>query len=159
MSLLDLPTAKSHLRVDDDYPDEQVEPYLLAAELSAQEFLNRRVFASAAAMAAAVAAVPAALEAAVAARDAALEAAEDIEDAGQACEARAYACHVYSQALEAARETRYGVVVDDLIKAAMLLILGHLFDNRKDVQTGISVAELPMGSRVLLQPYRIGLGV
>ena len=159
MSLLDLPTAKQHLRLDDDFPDEQVEPYLVAAELAAAHFLNRRVFADQSAMDAAVAAVPGALAAATAARAAALEAANLIEDGLEQREAQAFAEYVYNQALIAARETRYGVVLDDLIKTSMLLILGHVFENRQDVQAGVSAVELPMGSKYLLQPYRIGLGV
>lgn len=159
MSLLDLPMVKSHLRLDDDYPDEQVEPYMLAAELSAQQFLNRRVFATQSAMATAVAAVPAALSAATAAHTAAIEAANEIEDAVERCAAIAYADEVYRAAHEAAQETRYGIVINDLIKAGMLLILGHLYENRQDVQAGVSAVQIPMGSHFMLQPYRIGLGV
>ncbi len=51
------------------------------------------------------------------------------------------------------------VVADDLIRAAVLLITGHLYANREDVVTGVSAAELPMNSLYLLQPYRRQLGV
>lgn len=50
------------------------------------------------------------------------------------------------------------MVVNDSIRAAILLILGHLYANREDV--GLQQAyELPMGARSLLWPYRVGLGV
>lgn len=41
------------------------------------------------------------------------------------------------------------------IKAALLLILGTLFDNEADVVVGRSVASLPMTAEKLLQPWRI----
>ena len=50
------------------------------------------------------------------------------------------------------------MVVNDLVRSAMLLILGHLYSNREDVTSGTAV-ELPMGSRSLLVPYRQGMGV
>jgi hypothetical protein len=42
--------------------------------------------------------------------------------------------------------------------AAILLILGHLYENREDSVVGASAVELPMGSRALLRPYRTGMG-
>jgi predicted HD phosphohydrolase len=53
------------------------------------------------------------------------------------------------------------MVVNDLIKAAVLLIAGHLYRNREDVISGQTAAavQLPLGSRALLQPYRVGMGV
>lgn len=50
------------------------------------------------------------------------------------------------------------MVCNDLVRAAMLLILGHLWANREDITTGAPI-ELPNGSRWLLAPYRKGLGV
>ena len=40
------------------------------------------------------------------------------------------------------------------IKQAMLMIIGHLYENRQDVITGTQVNEIPMSSEYLLQPYR-----
>jgi Phage gp6-like head-tail connector protein len=51
------------------------------------------------------------------------------------------------------------IVINASIKAACLLIVGHLFANREDVATGVSAAEIPMGSRSLLMPYRVKMGV
>jgi uncharacterized phiE125 gp8 family phage protein len=48
------------------------------------------------------------------------------------------------------------------IKAAMLLIIGNLYENRQqDVlgNTRISFNSLPLGVYSLLQPYRLGLGL
>ncbi|WP_156374647.1 head-tail connector protein [Pseudorhodoferax sp. Leaf274] len=42
---------------------------------------------------------------------------------------------------------------------AMLLTLGHLYDNREEVVTGTTATQLPEGAKALLWPYRRGLGV
>lgn len=41
------------------------------------------------------------------------------------------------------------------IRAAILLILGTLFDNEADVVVGRSVAQLPLTAERLLQPWRV----
>ncbi len=53
------------------------------------------------------------------------------------------------------------MVVNDAIKAAILLTLGHLWRNREDVVAGATAAavQLPLGARTLLFPHRTGLGV
>lgn len=51
------------------------------------------------------------------------------------------------------------MVANDLIRAACLLIVGHLYANRENVVVGASVAQLPMGALELVTPYRIGWGV
>ena len=51
------------------------------------------------------------------------------------------------------------MVCNKQIKAACLLILGHLYTNREDVVTGTIATELPQGSKALLSPHRIGWGV
>jgi hypothetical protein len=53
------------------------------------------------------------------------------------------------------------IVINDAVRAAILLILGKLHAYREDVVVGTasSVMELPAGSKQLLFPYRTGLGV
>lgn len=51
------------------------------------------------------------------------------------------------------------MVCNKPIKAACLLILGHLYANREDVVIGTIATELPKGSVALLTPHRIGWGV
>jgi hypothetical protein len=51
------------------------------------------------------------------------------------------------------------IVVTKSITAACLLILGNLYANREDVVVGVSVSDLPQGSRSLLSPYRVDMGV
>lgn len=52
------------------------------------------------------------------------------------------------------------ILVNDSIKAAVLLMLGHLYRTREDVQgSDGATVQVPMGAHSLLWPYRIGLGV
>jgi hypothetical protein len=159
MSLIDLPTAKAHLRVASDYPDVQVAGPLGAAEMMAAKFLNRNIYADQTALNAAIAAVPAALIAAGVAYEAAMTAAEAIDDAIAQDAAEEYASYVYAEAQDSARRTRAGIVIDDMIRAGALLILGHLFANREDTVVGVTVASLPQGSRAVLAPYRVSMGI
>lgn len=50
----------------------------------------------------------------------------------------------------------YGDEADDIpadIRVAILLLIGHLYENREDVITGTTATELPIASRDLLMPY------
>lgn len=158
MSLITLAAAKAHLRLESDYPDAQVQGKLDAAESAAAQFLNRRVYADAGALSAAIGAVPAALVAAGTAYQAALTAADEIEDCIAQRAAKGYAARAYRDAQTVACETYAGIVINPQIEAAMLLTLGHLFENRQDVQQG-TLQELPIGATHLLFPFRVGLGV
>lgn len=51
------------------------------------------------------------------------------------------------------------MLVNDAIRAGVLLTLGHLYRNRENVITGTIVSELSQGASSLLWPHRIGLGV
>lgn len=52
------------------------------------------------------------------------------------------------------------ILVNDSIKAAILLMLGHLYRTREEVQgSDGATIQVPMGAHSLLWPYRIGLGV
>ncbi|MDY7565789.1 head-tail connector protein [Pseudomonas sp. RTC3] len=51
------------------------------------------------------------------------------------------------------------ILINPSVRAACLLILGSLFESREDVIVGATSSQLPMGSRSLLTPYRIGWGV
>lgn len=53
----------------------------------------------------------------------------------------------------------FPLLVNDAIRAAILLTLGHLYANREDVIVGLSAAEMPRGARDLLRPHRIMPGV
>lgn len=52
----------------------------------------------------------------------------------------------------------YGAAADvpQVFKQAILLLVGHLYENREDViATGVTAAAVPMGAKTLLWPYRV----
>lgn len=109
MTLISPELAKKQAKVDGNHQDDLILIYTNAAESSAIEFLNRRVFAT-----------QAELDAAVAANSAGA----------------------------------YPMVINDQIKAAILLTLTFLEKNRGD-------ADEPMPSAAinLLQPFRKNMGI
>ena len=153
--LLDLPTAKLHLRVIGTDEDTLIAVYIAAAELSAVSTIERKVYADAPALAAAIAAAPATLAAALVAYDAAVAAANLLTEPDLTCEALRVAEADYFKAKITFRQTNDGIVVNDSIRSAVLLIVGHLYNSREDVVVGVSVTKLPNGAEWLLQPYRV----
>lgn len=61
-------------------------------------------------------------------------------------------------AVDADTAGEHPMVANDLIRAAILTLLGHLYENRESVVVGAPVAEMPMSTTFLLQPYRKGMG-
>lgn len=57
-------------------------------------------------------------------------------------------------AVEAGTAGELPMVATYSVKAAMLLICGHLFANREDVVVGVQSYPMPNGSRDLLRPHR-----
>jgi hypothetical protein len=157
--LLTLTTAKAHLRVTHDSEDAIITLYLLAAEQTAVSHLDRKVYSGRAALAAAVAAAPDAFAAAVQAYDAAFDAAGMLTTDEEAKEFLRVAELTFSRAQIEARQIHDGILMNEAIAAAVLLTLGTLFAAREDVVIGLSVAQLPNGASMLLQPYRAGLGI
>jgi len=152
MSIINIDVAREHLRLELDYPAQQVQMYLDAAEDAAMRFLNRRIFADQAAKDAAVASID--LVAAKQALDDAIEAAKALTDPAAKQAAMEYARYAYRQALSEADETFRGVLMNPQIQAGILLIAAHLFERRGDAQ-----AAIPEAAYMLLHPYREGLGV
>lgn len=159
MSLIDLAKARAHVRVPPTYPDSQITPYLNGAVKAATQFLNRNVYATAEDLATATAAAPAAMAAAAAAYTSAVAAANAVADEAVRNELRSAASIVYREALDAARMALLGIVLEDDIETGILLLFGHLFENREENVTGTIVAELKIGTKRLLWPYRVDVGV
>ncbi|AOV02758.1 head-tail connector protein [Delftia tsuruhatensis] len=159
MTIISIEEARHHLRVEPDYPAEQVLPYLEGAESLAQRYLNRRVYADQAELDAARQSMVAALQTAAEARDDALEAARQVAD----CVAREMltrqARSIYADAVAEQRRVARGMVIEPHVRNGILLILGHLDENRETVARGISVAELPMGAIYFLRPSRVDWGI
>lgn len=49
-------------------------------------------------------------------------------------------------------------VINDAIRLGMLMLLGHLYENRESVVIGAATSEVPLSAQVLLHPYRKKLG-
>ena len=113
--LITLDQAREHLRAQGGDDDADLQLKINAAQLLAQEYVGRQIYATQADLDAAVL-------------------------AGTAGSTRPMVC-------------------TDLVRAAMMLTLGHLYANREDVVTGTISTALDMGSRALLAPYRQGMGV
>ena len=155
MSFVTLAEAKIHLRVDGTDEDALIGLYINAAEQAAIKAMDRGVYADDTALNAAKTAAPAALTAATDAYTAAVTAADAMTDATEQAAALQVAETAYMRALVAYRQAFDGIVVNDQIKAAVLLTVGHLYANREDVVVGASVAALPNGADYLLQPYKV----
>ena len=155
MSFVTLAEAKTHLRVDGTDEDALIGLYINAAEQAAIKAMDRGVYADGTALQTAMTAAPAALTAATAAKESAIVAAEAMTDADEKAVALQVAEAAYLRALVAYRQVFDGIVVNDQIKAAVLLTVGHLYANREDVVIGASVAALPNGADYLLQPYKV----
>lgn len=155
MSFVTLAEAKIHMRVDGTDEDALIGIYINAAELAAIKALDRGVYADNTALQAAMTAAPAALSAATSAKEAAVAAAEALDDDTEKAAALQVAETAYMRALVAYRQAFDGIVVNDSIKAAVLLTVGHLYANREDVVVGASVVALPHGADCLLQPFKV----
>lgn len=155
MSLVSLADAKIHLRADGTDEDALITAQIAAAEKTVVNMLDRGVYADGTALQAAMTAAPGLLTAATAAYAAAVAAANAMADPVEQASALSVAASTYLRAQVAYRQAFDGIVVDETIKTAVLLIVGHLFANREDVVTGVSTAALPHGAEWLLQPYKV----
>jgi len=155
MSFVTLAEAKLHLRVDGTDEDALIGLYINAAEQSAVSLLDRGVYVDGTALGVARAAAPGELDAAIAACETAVTAAELLSDADAQDAAIQTAENNLLRANVAYRQTMDGMVVNEAIRAAVLLIVGSLYAQREDVVVGVSVAQLPNGAEWLLQPYKV----
>jgi hypothetical protein len=155
MSFVTLAEAKIHLRVDGTDEDALIGIYINAAEQAAVKAMDRGVYADNTALQAAMTAAPGVLTTATATYTAAVAAAEAMSDATEQAAALQVAETAYMRAQVAYRQVFDGIVVNDQIKAAVLLTVGHLYANREDVVVGASVSALPHGADCLLQPYKV----
>lgn len=148
MSFLTLSQVKTHLRIDGSDSDSDLMQKIAAAELAAINHLQCNVYTDQAELDAAIAAVPVALSAAKAAYVIAEAEAAAIEDVDLSLIEQAHAMDVYMRAVYSANRTRNGIVINDLVIAAMLLTVGWLSEHREDDE------KIPKAARSLLNNYR-----
>lgn len=156
MSIVTPSDAREQCREDPDVPDDVFQPFIDAAEASVAAYLNRAIFADAAAFTAAQDAVPAAIGSANAAYGLAVEGAVAIADPEQRQAVIDLAKARLDEAKIAGHRTIYGMVANGAVIGAIKLTIGHLYANREDVVVGSSTAavQLPFGVAELLRPYR-----
>lgn len=159
MTFVTLDQAKDHLRVTESDEDDDITLKLEAAEGHAIKHLNRHVYANQTALDAAKAAAPGILSTASAAYETAVTAAKSIENCIERNMALLAAEESYAAVQVDVLRTYRGIVINDEIKAAVLLTVGHLYANREDVVTGVTVTELPTGAKSLLREHRISPGL
>ena len=153
--IVTLPEARLHLRADGTDEDALIGVYIAAAEKSAIALLDRGVYADGTALGVARASAPAELDTAIAAYESAIAAAEALADETAKAASIQTAGNGLLRAKVAHRQAMDGMVVNEAIKAAVLLIVGSLYAQREDVVVGVSVAQLPNGAEWLLAPYRV----
>lgn len=158
MTFVTLEQAKSHLRVEGADQDDDITQKLEAAEGRAIEYLNRHVYADQDALDAAKAAAPATLTVATNAYQAAISAANAMENCVERKIATLAADEAYVEAQTYAKRTYRGIVINAQIKAAILLTLGYLYENREEATAVVAVTALPIDAKDLLRPHRVTPG-
>ena len=147
MSIIPIDVAMQHVYAD-EADQAQVERKLSAAIESAEQYIGRRIYATAddpsAARVSAATKLPEVVQVAI---DPMLD---------------EYTTQMMREVNE---EAKYeltmqlrGIVVNDALETGILLILGDLYANRENT-TDKAANELPMGAKFHLQPFRRMLGV
>lgn len=152
-TLVDLATAKAHLRVTYASEDALIDMLLGAAEGKVQSFLGRRVYPTEDDAVAAREAAPGLVQAAATAYEAAMAAAALLEPSDERTLAEDDALAVYRSALDAAQADRRAMALTNEVRTAVLLTLAHLFAERGD-GGGTAAVGMPQAAREFLWPAR-----
>lgn len=153
MELITIYQARAQARLEPDYPDDQLQPYIDGAEKAAAAYLNRKIYSSLYNQAVARSEYPSKVAAAKQNFDLEVQQASEGPD-DEKEPAINLAKIKYKEALAVAEDAITGILVNESIIAAILLIFGHLFANRESVVIGQTAVEVPQGAKDLLRPYR-----
>ena len=134
MPFLTLAQAKAHLRIDDADGDADLTLKIGAAERAAVEYLQCNVYADQLSLDAAIAAVPAMLSAAKAAYIIADAEADELTDYDLVLDGKAHAMSLYMRAVYAATRTRQGVVINETIQHAVILMTEFYVERREECE-------------------------
>ena len=146
---LDINLVRQHLKADDeDIEEALIEQYMASAVSVCESYCNRKFYEDADALAADRTAALADMATAKETRDTDLEATDD-------CDVQNVINNTWISARAACLARTNGIVVDDTIKAAILMTIGRLYRVRQDVATGqgASAVQVPEGARRILEPY------
>lgn len=61
---------------------------------------------------------------------------------------------LYATEMEVPTDDDHALVLDDDLTTAMLLLVGHWYENREAVALGTIATDLPMAVEALISPYR-----
>lgn len=153
MALVTIDQAREHCK-SDTADDALLGVYLAAAEKSAARLVGRNLYATPEALNNAFSTIATKMSDARAAYDTAIAAAADLDEQGK-MSAESLAQRELDKVTWEQHYVLHGIVADDDIKAAILLITGHLYRNREDVVTGVTATEVPNAARALLWPYTV----
>lgn len=142
-----LPIAQEHIKSDTE--DSTLIQYLKAALVIAEGFCRRRLYFTQATKDSDVSGVAETIAAAKAAWTSAQVTYEDD------CEMLLLNQRAYFTARAAASRIFDGIIIDDAIIAAILLLTGHLDKNKQEVVAGQygQAIQIPMGAQRILEPY------
>jgi erythromycin esterase-like protein len=154
MTFVTLAEAKIHLRVDGTDEDALIGLYINAAEQAAVKAMDRGVYADGTALQTAKTDAPAALTTATADYAAAVTDADAMTDTTEQAAALQVAETAYMRAQVSYRQAFDGIVVNDTIKAAVLLMVGSLYAFRENDFAG-QISQIPTGADMLLQPFKV----
>lgn len=155
MAILQIDEVRRHCRVEDDYPTDQLAPYMEAAESYVMAHLNRNVYVDRTALDDAQDAVGQVMTDAYATYQSDMNEAKQAADASTRQALTELARTRFESVQSDVRRTINGIVVNGAIRSAMLLEVGELFANRESSVVGASVAPLPQGAIELLRPFRL----
>jgi len=145
--MVSIELAREHLKADGD-DDDLITQYIASATSVCEGYCNRKFYADSTAKDVDYALALAELEAAKQVRDDALDATDD-------CDVQNVINNTWISARGACMARLNGVVIDDTIAAAILLVTGRLYRVRQDVAAGQGVAavQVPEGAKRILEPY------
>ncbi|ARZ72862.1 hypothetical protein CCR98_01205 [Stenotrophomonas sp. WZN-1] len=165
MPLLTLEQCRAHCRIDGDFDDTILGDLLAAASDAAAAYLGRELYADQTGLDQALDQLPQDMAAAVTGHEAAVAAANAETNAAKAKAMRDVADRRLAVATARSARLLLGMPANDSIRAAVRLLLGHLYAHREAVVvsaqmlddhagTAAIAMELPFGVAALLDPYR-----
>ena len=147
--MIDLELAREHLKADnDEVEDELLTQYIASARSACEGYCGRKFYSDTDAKDEDYGLALADMQDAITIRDEELEAAPNNE-------IRGIVLGNFFSVRSAILARCNGVVVNDAIMAAMLMMLGHFYRNRQEVVVSqySGATQLPAGARRILEPY------
>lgn len=147
--MIDLTLARQHLKADNEaVEDDLIEQYIASATSACEGYCNRKFYETLQQKTEDYPVALADLQNAIDVRDTAIEAATNDE-------VKSVIANDYIAKRGAVLARCNGVVIDDTITAAILMMLGHFYCNRQEVVVSqySGATQLPAGAKRILEPY------